>query len=137
MQYVIIYIDILGFEKIAGNTGGELGLTPEEVRQNYRDRILDRLNVIKDKKYAVHFEEISLDSWLIFTDNIWNAFLSLSEVLKSNLSFEIAIGINELEESPAGVRLIALRNETISLLKSDIISSYTSDLKIHGEIAFN
>lgn len=64
MRYFIVYIDILGFREIAKNTAGKLRVTPEEIRQNYRDRVLDRLNVSKDMKYILHFEEISLDSWL-------------------------------------------------------------------------
>lgn len=135
-KYFLVYIDILGFEERA-EKGAEKSnfFTPELVRDAYRREVERRLDELKGKrtihtytrkedKTVVHFREMSLDSWLLFTDSIWKAFRSVGEVLKANLPFEVAIEAKEFDESSAGEELIALQNETIEYLKTNILRSY-------------
>jgi len=134
--YFLVYIDILGFVERADKEIKKSGsLTPEEVRNIYRGRVEGRLNELKEKrtipsytrkedKNVVHSREMSLDSWLLFTDDIWKTFRSVGEVLETQLPFEIAIGVKDFDESPVGKELIALRNETMDYLKSNILSPY-------------
>lgn len=140
--YFLVYIDILGFVERADKEIKKSGsLTPEEVRNIYRGRVEGRLKELKKKRTipsytrredrtVLHFREMSLDSWLLFTDDIWKAFRSVGEILETNLPFEIAIGVKYFDESPAGEERIALRNETMDYLKSNILSPYK---KWYGE----
>lgn len=134
--YFLVYIDILGFVERAEKEIKKFStLTPEEVRNIYRGRVEGRLNELKEKrtipsytrkenKIVVHSREISLDSWLLFTDDIWKTFRSVGKVLETQLPFEIAIGVKDFDESPTGEELIALRNETMVYLKTNILSPY-------------
>ncbi len=98
--------------------------TPELVRDAYIRDVERRLNELKEGKTVVHFREMSLDSWLLFSDTIWKAFRSVGEVLKTNLPYEVAIGTKKFNEPPAGEELIALRDETMEYLKTNILSPY-------------
>ena len=141
-KYFLVYIDILGFVERAEKEAERSNFfTPELVRDAYRrevERRLDELKVKrtlhsytrKEDKTVVHFREMSLDSWLWFTDSIGDAFRSVCEVLKTNLDFEVAIGAKKFDESPAGEELMALRNETMDYLKTNILSPYK---KWYGE----
>jgi len=135
-KYFLIYIDILGFVERADKESEKSSFfTSELVRDAYRREVERRLDELKEKrtihsytrkedKTVVHFREMSLDSWLLFTDNIWKAFRSVAEILKTNLPFEVAIGAKKFDESPAGEELMALRNETMDYLKNNILSPY-------------
>ena len=120
-KYFLVYIDILGFEERAEKEAEKSSIRPEEVRSIYRERIKHKLNQLKENETVLDSQEMSLDSWLLFTDNIWKAFRSVGEVFKTNLPFEIAIGAKDFDESPAGEELIALRNETMDYLKISIL----------------
>jgi len=135
-KYFLTYIDILGFEERAEKEAEKSNFfTPELVRAAYRREVERRLDELKGKrtihtytrkedKTVVHFREMSLDSWLLFSDSIWKAFRSVGEVLKTNLPFEVAIGVKEFDELPVGEELIFLRNETMVYLKTNILSPY-------------
>jgi len=123
-KYFLIYLDILGFEERAEKEAEKSGIRPEEVRSIYRERIKRKLNPLKENEIVLDFQEMSLDSWLLFSDTIWKTFRSVGEVLKTNLPFEIAIGAKDFDESPAGEELIALRNETMDYLKTNILKPY-------------
>ena len=123
-KYFLIYLDILGFEERAEKEAEKSGIRPEEVRSIYRERIKRKLNLLKDIETVLDFREMSLDSWLLFSDTIGKAFRTVGAVLKTNLPFEIAIGAKKFEESPAGEELIALRNETMDYLKTNLLNSY-------------
>ena len=135
-KYFLVYIDILGFEERAEKEAEKSSFfTPELVRDAYRREVERRLNELKEKrtiysytrkedKTVVHFREMSLDSWLLFTDNIWKAFKCVGGVLKTNLPFEVAIEAKKFDEPPVGEELIVLRNETMGYLKNIILSPY-------------
>jgi len=134
MKYFLTYIDILGFDKKAKEEAQKSDLQPEEVRGVYRERIKGRLRKLTASKIILHSQEVSLDSWLVVTNSIWEAFKSIEDILKTKLNLEVAIGAKEFDDSPAGEELIALRNETISYLKSDIMVSYKKHYKkTHGK----
>ena len=130
----LVYLDILGFEKKAKEEAQKSNLEPEEVRDAYRKRIKRRLRTLRASKIILHSQEVSSDSWLLFTDSIWGAFKSVEENLKTKLDLEVAIGAKEFNESPAGEESIAFCNETISYLKDDILASYRKCYKdTHGK----
>lgn len=134
MKYFLTYIDILGFEKKANEESQKSNLEPEEVRDAYRKRIKRRLRKLRASKIILLFQEVGPDSWLLFTDSIWEGFKSVEETLKTKLDIEVAIGVKKFDESPAGEELIAFCNETISYLKDDILASYRKCYKdTHGK----
>ena len=121
-KYFLVYIDILGFEERAEKEAEKSSIRPEEVRGIYRERIKHMLNQLKENETVLDYREISLDSWLLFTKNIWKAFRGVGEVLRTDLDFEVAIGAKEFVEPSA--ELLELRNETMDYLKNDILSPY-------------
>jgi len=115
MKYFLVYIDILGFEKV-GQT--DTLVQREEVRDVFRKRITDRLNELKNKTTIVTFREQTTDSWLLFTLNIWNAFRAVGKVSEAELPLEIAIGVEEYDKSAVAEELIYLNDKTISAMKN-------------------
>lgn len=120
MKSFLTYIDILGFEEKAKKEAQKSNLEPEEIRDAYRKRIKRRLKMSKIIRLS---QEVSLDSWLLFTNSIWKAFDSVEEILKTKLDLEVGIEVKEFDESPAGEELIVLRDEAISYIKT-ILDSY-------------
>ena len=123
-RYFFVYIDILGFVERAEKDTEKSTITAEEARKIYNDRIKPKLDSLKSNKDVVDYQKMSLDSWLLFNDDIWKAFKSVGEVLKTELDFEVAIGVKEFDESPVGKELTFLRNETMNYLNSNILSPY-------------
>lgn len=134
-KHVLVYLDILGFEKRAMEDAEKTSLESNEVREAYRKRIESKLSNLKVSKAKQEYpkkecsivsfaEQVTLDSWLLFTDDAWNAFKSIGEVLEAGLPMEIVIGVKEFKESRSREELVALKDETIAYLKSDILTSY-------------
>lgn len=134
-KFVLVYLDILGFEKRAKKDAEKTSLDASEVREAYRKRIESKLSKLKATKTEQEYpkkecsmvslvKQVTIDSWLLFADDVWNAFKSIGEVLEAGLPMEIVIGIEEFKESQSGKELIALRDETIHYLRSDILNSY-------------
>lgn len=127
MKRILIYIDLMGFEKKAMDDAEKTNRPIEDIRDSYRNSIKIRLKELKNKKTIVHFQPMSLDSWLLFSNDFCRAFKSIGEVLKAKLPLEIAIEIKEFNKSIEG-DLIVLSNETISYIKNyienDIIKQY-------------
>ena len=132
---VLVYLDILGFEKRAKKDAEKTSLKSNEVREAYRKRIESKLSKLKASKTKQEYpkkecsivsfvQQVTLDSWLLFTDDAWNAFKSIGEVLKTGLPMEIVIGVKEFKESQSREELVTLKDETIAYLKSDILTSY-------------
>ena len=132
-KYFLIYIDILGFVERAKIEAGKSRFRPEEIRNIDKERITHKLSQLKENETVLDFREMSLDSWLLFTDSIRKAFRSIGEILKTDLPTEIAIGAEKFDESPAGEELISLRNETMDYLKTNILSPYKQWYRIKYE----
>lgn len=124
MKFFLIYIDILGFEDIAKKEAEESPLKPEEVRNAFRKRIKNKLSESMTQETILYYQEMSLDSWLLFTDEIWKAFKSVDKVSEAELPLQVIIGAKEFDKSPSGQGLISLQDETMSYLKHNIISLY-------------
>ena len=99
MKYFLTYIDILGFDKKAKEEAQKSDLQPEEVRGVYQKRIKGRLRKLTASKIILHSQEGSLDSWLVVTNGIWEAFKSIEEILKTKLNLEVAMGAKEFDDS--------------------------------------
>lgn len=124
MNYFLIYIDILGFSRKFEGEKLHPYSTHEEVRSVWRNRIDNNLKKIKQRGFILHFQEVSSDSWILFSDTIDGTFRSISELLKSELPLEIAVGFEKYPISPASDELIYLRDETMTYLKDDILGHY-------------
>lgn len=120
---ILIYIDILGFEKKAKNDAKKTKRPIEDIRDSFRNSIKIRLNELKNKNIIFHFQEMSFDSWLLFSDEFINVFKTTGKILKAKLPLEIVIGVKVFSKSTEK-ELIALSNETMNYLKNDIIKQY-------------
>ena len=135
-KYFLIYIDILGFVEKA-KIDADKSIRPEERRKIYQERITHKLSQLKENETVLDFQKMGLDSWLLFTDSIRKAFRSIGEILKTDLSFEIAIEAKKFDESPAGGELIVLRDEIMDYLKTNILSQYKEWYRKEYEYLFS
>ncbi len=131
----LIYIDILGFEELGKGskflTEEEIKkvLTEEEIKKVSVERVQNKINELKNTEEIKRGEKQSPDSWLLFAEEISDVFYSIHKILEAKLPFEIAIGCKEFEKHPTSDELIFLRDETMSFLKNDLLSSYKSKYK--------
>ena len=121
----LIYVDILGFEELAKEGAKKTKLIkPEEIRKNFTERVQNKINSLKLANVIERGKKESPDSWLLFTDEFAKVYVAIHEILRAELSFEIAVGKGEFEKHPTEDNLISLRDETIDYLKSNIIGKY-------------
>lgn len=120
----LIFIDIMGFEEKANYEEHITGRPVEDIRLNYQSSVEIRLNKLKNEKVILHFQKMSSDSWLLFSANFADVFKSIKNILTTKMEFEVAIDIRKFSKS-IEEELIALSNEAINFLKSNIIGSYT------------
>ena len=129
----LIYVDILGFERLAEEIEEERGIESREVREKFIDVINERVNTIErggritGKKYG------ESDDWLLLTDSLENVFESIFEILDHHTPYkgyekiplEIAIGTGEYDKWARfeGKELI-IEKSTIKFLKTKIIGYY-------------
>ncbi len=129
----LVYLDILGFERLAEEIEEERGIESREVREkfiaviNERVKMLERAGRIIGKKYG------ESDDWLLLTDSLENAFKSILDILEHHTPYkgyekipvEIAIGSGDYDKwaSFDGKELI-IENSTIKFIKIKIIGYY-------------
>lgn len=131
MKHFLIYIDSLGYEKRAEGEAKTTGRPVEDIRESYINSIEKRLKYIEKKETIKSFKKSEYgDDFVVFTDSIWNAFITIGEVLKANLPLAIGIGFLKVDDS----YLIERSTETISNLKTNIIPKYKKFYESeHGE----
>ncbi len=131
MEYIIIYVDLMGFEDGAQKEAEKTGRPVEDIRNSWRSSIEIRL------KNTIEYRSASLDSWLLYSVDFENVLKSIEEILKANLPLEIAVDITESNHTKEStiLDLIVLNDKTIKFLKSKIIRKYSDWYKSqhHGE----
>ena len=81
----LVYVDILGFERLAEIIEEERGIESREVREKFVDVINERVKTIerggriRGKRYG------ESDDWLLLTDSLENVFKSIFEILDGTI----------------------------------------------------
>ena len=102
----LVYLDILGFERLAEKIEEERGIESREVREKFINVLNERINTIErggritGKKYG------ESDDWLLLTDSLENVFESIFKILDNHTPYkgyekiplEIAIGTGEYDK---------------------------------------
>jgi len=127
----IVYLDILGFERLAEIIEEEKGIESREVREkfigviNERVKTIERRGRIRGKRYG------ESDEWLLLTDSLENVFKSILEILDHHTPYkgyekiplEIAIGTGEYDKWSRFEELI-IEKSTIKFIKTKIMGYY-------------
>ena len=131
MRQFLIYIDSLGYEKRAQEDAQKTCRPVEDIRRSYIDSIEGRLKELNEKDVIKIYKKSEYgDDFVVFTDNLWNLFKTIGEVLKTKLPLAICIGFLKVDN----LYLIERSDETISNLKTNIIHKYKKFYEVeHGE----
>ena len=129
----LIYVDILGFERLAEEIEEERGIESREVREKFIDVINERVKTIERAGRIIGNRYGESDDWLLLTDSLENVFESILKILDHHTPYkgyekiplEIAIGTGEYDKWARfdGKELI-IEKSTINFLKMKIIGYY-------------
>ena len=129
----LVYVDILGFEKLAEILEEERGIESREVREKFIDVINERVKTIEREGRIIGKKYEESDDWLLLTDSLENAFKCILEILDHHTPYkgyekiplEIAIGTGDYDKWARfdGKELI-IENSTIKFIKTKIIDYY-------------
>ena len=129
----LIYVDILGFERLAEEIEEEKGIESREVREKFIDVINERVKTIERAGRIIGKKYEESDDWLLLTDSLENAFKCILDILDHHTPYksyekipvEIAIGTGDYDKwaSFDGKELI-IENSTIKFIKTKIIDYY-------------
>ncbi|MBU7028025.1 MAG: GNAT family N-acetyltransferase, partial [Theionarchaea archaeon] len=138
----LIYLDILGFEKLAEDIAKEKGIERRLVRERFIDVIKERVDTIEAEKRIIGKHYGESDEWLLVTDDLDKVFRVISEILDHNTGYrgyekiplEIGVGTAEYDKWAkfSGKNLI-IEDETIELLKTYIVNYYRAWYKEHHD----
>jgi hypothetical protein len=129
----LIYVDILGFERLAEIIEEERGIESREVRGKFIDVINERVKTIERRGRITGKKYGESDDWLLPTDSFENVLESIFEILDHHTPYkayekiplEIAIGTGEYDKWARfdGKKLI-IEKSTIKFLKTKIVGYY-------------
>jgi hypothetical protein len=129
----LIYLDILGFEKLAEEISSSKGINDRDVRRKFIDVINDRVQILKAKSRIVGKKYSKSDDWILVTDSIDKVFNCIHVILNHNTGYdgyekiplEIAVGSGDYDEWAKfdGSNLVLEKN-TIQFLKTRIIDYF-------------
>ena len=129
----LVYVDILGFKRLAEEIEKERGIESREVREKIIDVINERVKTIERGNRIIGKKYGESDDWLLLTDSLEKVFESILEILDHHTPYkgyekiplEIAIGTGEYDKWARfdGKELI-IEKSTINFLKMKIIGYY-------------
>jgi hypothetical protein len=129
----LIYLDILGFQKLAEKVASEKGIDQRDVREKFIDVIKERVERLEAKGNIIGKKYGESDDWLLVTDALDNVFNCIFEILDHDTGYrdyekvplEIGIGTGEYDKWARcnGTNLI-VEDDTIKFYKTNIIGYY-------------
>ena len=129
----LVYVDILGFEKLAEILEKEREIESREVREKFIDVINERVKTIEREGRIIGKKYGESDDWLLLADSLENVFESILNILDHHTPYrgyekiplEIAIGTGDYDKWARfdGKELI-IENSTIKFIKTKIIGYY-------------
>jgi len=77
----LVYLDILGFERLAEEIEEKRGIESREVREKFIDVINERVKTIERAGRIVGKKYGESDDWLLLTDSLESVFESILTIL--------------------------------------------------------
>jgi len=139
----LVYLDILGFEKLATEIALKKGIEEVKLRKDFIEVIKEKIEklVTEDKILGKKYGES--DDWLLVVDSIDKVFSCIFEILDHNTGYknyekipmEIAIGVAKYGKYTnfEGKNLV-IENDTIKFYKTNIVKHYCNWYKSHHNI---
>ena len=133
MKRYLIYLDILGYEKLAKKIAKEKAIKENKIRSEFINTIKEKIRIIESRKLTAGEHYKGTDDWLLITDSLDNVFRIILEILDHNtghedydrIPLEIGVGKAEFDKGTNlnGENLVT-QNETIKFLKTPILDYY-------------
>lgn len=132
-KYFLIYLDILGFDKLAKEVERNCKVESRKVRKDFINIIERKIEGLKNQSLISNYNYGKRDDWILVVNNIQNVFLSISRILDHNTSYkgkykriplEIAIGTSKYDRWANLEEGLIYEDNTISFLKSKVIPDY-------------
>jgi hypothetical protein len=134
----LIYLDILGFEKLASEIGTKKRIEPRKIRRDFIQVISDKVESLNKSGRITGFHYDEGDSWILIVNKLDQIFLIISELLNHNsghddyrqIPLEIAVGVGNYDMwAVTHGRQVKTEDDTIAFLKTYIINHYHRWLK--------
>ena len=126
----LVYVDILGFERLAEAIEEERGIESREIRGKFIDVINESVKKIERRGRVIGKRYGESDDWLLITDSLENVFKCILDILDHHTPYkgyekiplEIAIGTGEYDKWARfdGKKLV-IEKSTIKFLKTKIL----------------
>lgn len=124
----LIYMDILGFEKLAKKIAKETMKRPKDIRSDLVIRMKKKIEELKEAGLLLESQEISLDSWLLKISHIPEVIECIKGIITEiKIPLEIAIRVDIFEDDMK----TEYTDEVMSLIKS--LSAYKKRYKTEHE----
>ena len=104
-KYFLLYIDILGFEKLPKEIAERTGIEKDSIRENYLSKPLrEKIEEIKERERIKAYP--GRDDYLLFVEDTWKTLQIINEISHISvpikdypfIPLEIAVGIKEFNE---------------------------------------
>ncbi len=132
-EYFLVWIDILGFERLPKEIHEETEIEERKVRRDFIETLRKKIDSVEARSLILGKNYGEKDDWLLVTDSMNAAFRVISEILEHNTGYEkhekipleIGIGVGEYDKWAkfSGTELV-VENSTIDALKSEVIGHY-------------
>src|SRR4030043_1800086 len=129
----LIYLDILGFDKLAKEIAGKSRVTPDGVRDDFIGVIKKKVEALETKREIIGKKYGESDDWLLVADNLDKVFTCIFEILDHKTKYqdykkiplEIAVGTAEFskEANLQGPGLV-IQDDVIKFLKTPVVHYY-------------
>ena len=111
----LIYMDLLGFEKLAKKIAKETMKRPKDIRSDLVIRMKKKIEELKEAGLLLECQKISPDSWLLKISHISEVIECIKGIITElKIPLEIAIGTDIFEEDMK----TECTDEVMSLIKS-------------------
>jgi len=129
----VIWLDILGFDRLAKKIAEEKGVTERKVRDDFINVINERVKVVEARSEIMGKNYGERDDWILVASSLDLIFKIAFEILDHNTQYknyekiplEIAVGIGEYDKwTRFDGRKLVVEESTTQFLKSRIIGYY-------------
>jgi len=129
----LIWIDILGFDKLASEVSKSARIEEREVRKNFISTINNEVTKLQEMGHICGVKYGQSDDWLLVAESLDNIYHILDTILSHNTGYkdyskiplEVGIEYSQFDQYAdlEGVGL-SVENNTIAFLKSHIINEF-------------
>jgi hypothetical protein len=137
----LIWLDILGFEKLSQEIAKRSGINERKVRDDFVTIINEKVKKLENDSYITGKNYGGGEDWILVTSSLDLAFRAVSEILNHNTEYrhcekiplEIGIGVGEYDRwAKFDGRKLVIEKATIEFLKTYLINYYKEWYKQHN-----